>query len=142
MFIVDTSGSIVDRYTGDDSITYLDKVLNTVNGIIYNLAQGDRDINFGMVSFANVPRIGFYLNTYTDINDIMRAVNNTPVGGYSTNVADAFEIARARVFGQDGDRPDAPNIIIFISDGDVNLRYISLEIEVLNYRKPQFTQQT
>ncbi len=122
MFIVDTSGSITDRYTGDDSITYLDKVLNTVNGIISKLAQGDRDINFGMVSFADNPRIVFYLDTYTNVIDMMRAVNNTPVGGYSTNVADAFEVVRDRVFGKPGDRIDAPNVIIFISDGDVNLR--------------------
>ncbi len=48
--------------------------------------------------------------------DSIIALNGAYPDGW-TNTADAFRTARTQVFGQDGDRSDATNMAIIITDG-------------------------
>ncbi len=124
VFVVDTSDSILERYSLAPSGSHLQKVIDTVNAVITKISQSGRSINFGLVHFDDKSHVGFHLNTYQDssIRDIMDAVSRITSGGMNADFAEAFETARLDVFGKDGDRDDATNLIIFISDGDINFR--------------------
>ncbi|XP_069108499.1 cartilage matrix protein-like [Argopecten irradians] len=62
------------------------------------------------------------LNAAQTSTDLLRLIDSIPYTYGNTNPADAIKFARSTIFSpQGGDRPDAPNIIILITDGLANM---------------------
>jgi len=60
----------------------------------------------------------FYLNNFTDVASLSKAVLVTPYCGGNTNTTGGLRLMRQQIFSADhGDRPDVPNLCIMITDG-------------------------
>ena len=114
VLVVDSSGSIEFNERGDYELEK-DFVINVINAL-GNL--GPRGIQIGMVLFSDTAQNIFYLNTHTDKNQMINAVRNIPYLQQRTDIALAFRTLRDEQFVRNrGDRPEAPNIAIIITDG-------------------------
>lgn len=57
-------------------------------------------------------------NRYQDRNSLLNAIDNIPyVSGGSTNITAGLVTLRNQIFGQNGDRYDAANRAVIITDG-------------------------
>ncbi|XP_033728445.1 collagen alpha-6(VI) chain-like [Pecten maximus] len=62
------------------------------------------------------------LNAFQSSGDLLRLIDNIPYTYGNTNPSDALKFARSNIFSPEGgDRPDASNIIILITDGLANM---------------------
>ena len=116
IFILDSSGSINDADPGNWV-----RVLTFVKDVVakFGTSGGNR---FALVRFSDVANVEFLLDAYTDLNELYRRIDNVAYYGGRTNIAHGFEVALADVVGKNGDRPNAPNIVILITDGIPNER--------------------
>ena len=124
IFIVDSSGSIQEV---DD--TNWDKMLTFIKDIITAFGSTGGDMRFALVDFSDNAIVEFYLDTYTNVNDIITAINTITYFGGRTDIADGFQTARQNIFNQRGDRSNAPNIVILITDGIPNERIADTQPE-------------
>ncbi len=76
----------------------------------------------GLVQFSNNAFTIFKLDTYSNQNDVLRAINGMRFIGGRTNLAEALDLARTDVFEQRGNRLEAKDIAIVITDGIPNER--------------------
>ena len=92
IFLVDSSGSIKQTNPTD-----WDLALGFVRDTIRGLAQISTDVRFGIITFSYEARLVFDLNEYTNVNDVINGVSRTTYIGSTTNIADAFQMARVQV---------------------------------------------
>ena len=72
----------------------------------------------GLVLYSSDVQSSFYLNTYFTVNEITNQVLNLPYKDQQTNTAGAIqEMVRNQFIAFRGDRPEAPNVAIIITDG-------------------------
>jgi len=72
-------------------------------------------------------QIEFNLNTYNNTLDLLNAINFRYDGG-TTNTAEAIRLAYQTMFTpENGDRPNAVNILIIITDGKSDNRDDTLQ---------------
>ncbi|ESN96267.1 hypothetical protein HELRODRAFT_189175 [Helobdella robusta] len=104
---------------------YIQAQLFTRNLIIsLNLNVGSR---VGALIFSDKAEIQFQLKTYTDTKSALNAVNFRFVEG-STNTAEAIRVARMEMFQPyNGDRLNAPNVLLLITDGQSNVQNRTLD---------------
>ena len=114
---MDSSGSIQDI-----DPTNWDQQLAFIRDVVTQFGTTGGDIRFALVDFSDNAIVEFYFDSYTNINDILNAINRITYFGGRTNIADGFQVTRQRVLGQRGDRGNAPNIIILLTDGIPNER--------------------
>lgn len=133
MFIVDSSGSIRDQNPADGSYDNWDLVLQFINNLIDDFDIGPDAVQVGMVRFSYESENMWYLNSYYDKNTLKSAVSNMGYVGSWTNTADAIaESYTAQFIPERNDRPDAPNIIVIITDGVPN-RNVESTVPNANY---------
>ena len=94
--------------------------------MVERLQIGPSDIQIAAVSFSNASRVEFTLNQYSDKPSVINAILNIPYMNGWTNTAAGILDMRTKVFdptnrGLRGDRPDAPNIAVVITDGASNI---------------------
>ena len=78
-------------------------------------------LQFGLVTFSYVATNIFYLNSYDDKNQLQSAILNTPYVGSYTNTSGGIRTATYEQFiSSRGDRGNANNIAIIITDGVPN----------------------
>ena len=136
VFLIDSSGSIRHnnpqgaRPGGPNDNYQLEK--NFVNSIISDLGAdlASGGIHVGAVLFGTEAENTFYLNTYErDIQSITNKIDDLEYKGSKTNMARALiDMRDVQFIPQNGDRPEAPNIAVLITDGrnepsdeDINL---------------------
>ena len=114
VFLIDSSGSIEFNRQGDYQAE-----LNFVTNVINGFGQvGDNGIRVGLVLFGTRAESRFYLRQSTSKEAVTRAVSSLTYLAAETNIAEAFRVAREEQFtAQNGDRPNAPNVIIIVTDG-------------------------
>lgn len=73
----------------------------------------------------------FYLNNYLTEAEVLSPLDLISYKGYHTNTTGGLYFARTRIFNPvNGDRPDALNVIILITDGIPNYDEDKLQGEV------------
>ncbi len=117
IFILDSSGSINDADPGNWV-----RVLTFVKDVVAKFGAGGGNIRFALVRFSDVANVEFVLDAYSDPNELYARIDKVAYYGGRTNIAHGFEVALSDVVGKNGDRPDAPNIVILITDGIPNER--------------------
>lgn len=119
VFLIDASGSIQK----ENFPTIEDFVRDMIQGLDIN---GGRS-RVGVMTFATATDIHFQLGDYTDTKRMLEALSLRFTGG-TTNTAEALRVARQNMFTRlNGDRDDALNVIILLTDGKSNNRDDSWE---------------
>lgn len=76
------------------------------------------EVRIGMLTYSTSSYIHFHLDTYFNKRRLLEVVGKMPYYDGASNIADAFRIMRMRMFTPDnGDRTDAANIGILLTDG-------------------------
>lgn len=122
VFIVDQSGSIVDRNPKNGSWDNWVLVKQFIVKLIQATNVSYDGTHIGLLTFGNIAVERFLLNAYTDANSVINAVNNLPRGQGETNLQAGLNMARTKFFDPNyGARPDVPHIAIVITDGMANI---------------------
>ena len=110
VFVLDYSGSIHrSRYS---------YVREFVMEFMLSLDKGTR---LGVVLFSDDMRLGFHLDAYSQPADAAEAVGAIGFQGGRTNTGSAIRYMHEEMFTEEnGDRPDVPNRVIVITDGNSN----------------------
>lgn len=113
-FVLDSSGSIrVERYP---------QILKFVADIISQLDVHQDRTRVGLIYWSDNAHMLFTLDQYTNRENAMQAVMRTPFLGEKTNTASALEMLYKQGFTvANGDRINANNIAIVITDGNSNI---------------------
>jgi len=110
LFLLDSSGSV--------GTSNFQKQLDFTKDLSRSLFAGSHDLRIGVLTFSSSVHNQFYLNRYTNAQDIVRAIGNIPYDAGSTRTDLALQYARTNVFTSNhGDRADAPNVAIILTDG-------------------------
>merc|ERR1712012_319529 len=118
VFILDSSGSIRDANPSDGSYDNWDLALTFISNFVNEFNLGPSATQFGLVTFSYVATNIFYLNSYDDKNQLQSAILNTPYVGSYTNTSGGIRTATYEQFiSSRGDRGNANNIAIIITDG-------------------------
>jgi Mg-chelatase subunit ChlD len=118
VFILDSSGSIEEDDPGN-----WDLLKSFIVDAAAQLGVSSDGAHVGLVQFSNNAELIFRLDECTD-SDCVRNVVQDParlkyIGG-TTNIADGLRITRTQILGQAGDRPNVPNMVVLITDGEAN----------------------
>jgi collagen type VI alpha len=113
-FVLDASGSIrVERFP---------IVIDTVVSIVEQLQVSMDDTRIAAVSYSDNYVHQFFLNRYSTKQDIQLALRRIQFIGGRTNTASGIEYMKDQIFtAANGDRADAPNFAIVLSDGNSNI---------------------
>ena len=112
--LIDVSGSIrMERFP---------KVMAFVRRIVDTLEIGPSRTRIAIGTFANDGRPEFYLNTYDRKEDVLQALNYIKFRQGKTNTASGLQMLRTQLFDRNrGDRDNAPDIGIIVTDGASNV---------------------
>lgn len=116
VFLIDSSGSI----NADDPQNF-DRILRFLVDILEPLAVGS-DIRVGLISYSQTAENQFYLDSYSDKRSITDNILRTRYLNSFTNTSGALRtMVRDQFVRSRGDRLDADNICILITDGVANI---------------------
>ncbi len=118
MFVIDASGLIQDAgpYNWNIMLEFIVEVASRVN-------IGANAVRIGVVKFSNFGTTEIYLDQYFDLPSLSNAVRAITFVGGTTNTAYGLEVAKTDVLIEShGERPDVPNLVLFITDGNANER--------------------
>ncbi|KAL3854733.1 hypothetical protein ACJMK2_013983 [Sinanodonta woodiana] len=116
VFILDSSGSV--------GLENFYRVLNFTYNTVHQLDVESGKYRVGLVTFSDSARIEFYLNTYKKRGEIEPALQKVRYVYGSTHTAAALRRVRQEIFrAEAGDRPDVPNIVVMVTDGNSNVNH-------------------
>ena len=119
VFILDDSGSIAD-----DSLIGVDNwaaMLQFVADVVAGFIIGRENTRVGLITFDNIARNHFYLQTYERKEDLVATILSTPYVGKSSNTAAGIRLSISDQFiSSRGDRPGIPNMVVVVTDGQSN----------------------
>lgn len=119
VFLLDESGSV----TSDN----FPVVKNFVIDVIQSLKIGRNNVRVGVYTFSTIVRRKFYLNEHFDKRRLQEAIKRIPYYGGGTNTHLALETLRISAFKEEnGDRKNAPNIAIIITDGQSSNKTLTI----------------
>jgi len=101
-----------------------------VSHLVGRLNVDSGETRVGLVCYANhvYTNDAFNLTTHSSLVSVQSAVKNLVYDGGLTNTADALLYVSADMLtAEAGDRPDVPNVVILMADGQSNVN----EIEAL-----------
>ena len=117
-FIIDSSGSIRDNNPPDRSYDNWQLQQDFLSQLVGMFTIGPDATRVGAVVFSEQVRLVFSLSTYSDAQSVKDAINAIAYLGQTTNTPEGLRVTREQCFNAgNGDRPDIPNLAIFISDG-------------------------
>ncbi len=113
-FLLDSSGSIrSERFPA---------LLLYVKTIVSQMEVTPDRTRIAMVTFSDQSNVQFYFDTYKYKEDVLQAIDMINFTPGRTNTAIGLQTLRTQVFNSArGDRFDAPNIAIIITDGNSNI---------------------
>ena len=80
------------------------------------------DVRVGLINFASNVKVEFYLNTFSSKQEMFHAIDNVQMQGSMTNTPGAIRVMNDVMFTKKrGDRPDARNIGIILTDGGASI---------------------
>ncbi|KAK3086045.1 hypothetical protein FSP39_012585 [Pinctada imbricata] len=80
-------------------------------------------IRVGLLTYNDRSKIEFHLNKHSTKSDLFAAMDQLNCTSGLTNMADALSAIRTAMFiPENGDRPDASNIAVLITDGLSNVK--------------------
>jgi len=83
------------------------------------------------LSAGNEAYLRFYLNKFTDIESLRKAVHGIPYCSGDTNLTGALRLTRTEIFNAvNGDRSRVRNVLILITDGNPTREINMLDAEV------------
>ena len=114
VFIVDQSTS-----SGD-----WNSLINFVISILENLEIGDNAARIGFISFAENANNVFFLNAFSNRNDIINRINSlADPSEAGANAQEAFSFARTNQFtSSNGDRTSALNVVVYLTYGQSSVQ--------------------
>jgi len=122
VFLVDSSGSIRDNNPEDNSYDNWELALTFISDFIADFNLGTTATQFGLVRFSYQADNIFYLNDHYDVASMQQAILDMQYIGSYTNTSGALRTAAYEQFSSThGDRSNAQNIVILITDGIPNL---------------------
>ena len=121
VFVVDSSGSIRDTNPADGAYDNWTLLLDFIIDLLRQLNVGPSGTHVGLVAYSNYAVNEFFLNTYSNLNDVEQAVRRTNYISGFTNTSGGLRLMYEQFSFQHGDRPNIPNIAIVITDGNSNV---------------------
>ena len=115
--LIDSSGSIRDNNPSDGSYDNWELMLQFVSQVVGRFDVGLDKTRIGAVVFSEDARLEFGLDTFDNAGDMMNAVKAINYIGMTTNTPLALETIKNQCFGGAGDRPDARNLLLTVTDG-------------------------
>ena len=110
VFVIDTSGSI--------GFSNFQLIKEFTANITTALISSSPNSAVGVILFANGAYIHFNLQTYTNLNALLSAIDNLPYSGGGTDTDEALTLLLSSAQnGALGIRNDSPNVVIVITDG-------------------------
>ena len=118
-------GALDVFYLLDDSGSVTAPNYEITKDFLYNITKSfpvaqDR-VRIGLITFEYTIRFQFFLNTHSNQDDILAAIDATPYHGVGTNTSGALEEVRLKGFTvANGARPKdlrVPRIVIVVTDG-------------------------
>ncbi|CAI9719093.1 Hypothetical predicted protein [Octopus vulgaris] len=110
MFVLDESSSVGQKHFGT--------MKSFVENVATNLPVGSDSVHVGLLKYGFGVYEEFDLNTYQDPSSLKNAIEEVGYEGGMTNTHKALDYLRTNSFtAAKGDREDAPNIAILITDG-------------------------
>ena len=102
--------------------TWHTHVLGFAKGIVGAFPIGENLTQIGLLKFSDVEEIVFQLNTYSDHQSLLNAINNTDINGGQTNLTAPLRTARQVMFApQNGARLGIPKILVLLVHGMANV---------------------
>ena len=115
--LIDSSGSIRDNNPSDGSYDNWELMLQFVSQVVGRFDVGLDKTRIAALVFSEDVRLEFGLDTFDSASDMMNAVKAINYIGMTTNTPAALEAVKSQCFGGAGDRPDARNLLLTITDG-------------------------
>ena len=110
MFLLDSSGS-------EGSANFATQ-LEFVGNFSSRFFIGHNAVQIGLTTFADHPQNQFWLNTYSNLTDIINALQNVPFSQGGTNTAEALSFAKNNSFTKaHGSRDGVPKVLVVLTDG-------------------------
>ena len=110
IFLLDSSGSV-----GEDNFETLKAF---VKGILTELRVEWCGYRVGLAKYGSSALIQWNLNEYNNTADLMFAIDSVGFSYGYTYTAEAIKVTREQMFTEDnGDREEARNIVVLITDG-------------------------
>ena len=124
VFLLDSSASIREHN--------FNRMKNFVKDVVKLLSMENCDYRFGLSKFAISALPEFYLNEYEDTTNVLNAVDELGYIYGNTDTAEAIRQTREDYFRKEkGDRPDARNMIVLVTDGLDNAHTIRRHAEAV-----------
>ncbi|KAL4238702.1 hypothetical protein ACF0H5_003409 [Mactra antiquata] len=110
VFVLDASSS--------EGQTNFDKQLDFVARVANDFNIGPRDVQIGVITYAYSPNLEFYLNRYSTKSSLLSAIQRIPYTSGNTRTDLAIKYVADQMFlNAHGDRPDANDYVIILTDG-------------------------
>ncbi|XP_021375359.1 uncharacterized protein LOC110464458 isoform X7 [Mizuhopecten yessoensis] len=113
VFLIDSSESV----TGSN----FNKILQFMAEIVEDASVDSGEVRVAVVTFGDTTVIRFGLNEVDNKEELLEFVQETTFDTGNTLIADALLAVRTKVFNTDGDRPEARNVLLIITDGVFDL---------------------
>ena len=116
---MDDSGSIRDKNPEDKSYDNFRILKSFIQNLVNRLPVGHNETRIGIIRFSTSTRIELRLNDQYDSDVIQDTIEKMRYTGGHTNTGDAIHSMRMELFKDIfGDRKDAKNVAILITDGE------------------------
>ena len=116
--VLDSSGSINEADGGN-----WNRILGFIQDVARRFPISRTAVQIAVVKYSNNANVEWNLNTYNNVNDLVNAMGAISYIGGTTNTADGLEDMNDIIFQtHNGDRSNAPNVAIVITDGQANER--------------------
>ena len=114
MFVLDSSTSVKD--------SDFETMLNVTSTMISTTSIDDGKVRIGLITYSTSVQVQFELNTYENQGDIIDAIRRVKQVRGDTNIADALNVLRTRMFqANTGDRDEVENIAVIFTDANPNV---------------------
>ncbi|XP_021375372.1 matrilin-2-like [Mizuhopecten yessoensis] len=116
------------------------RMLDFMKDFLYNYDVDAGQVRVGVVTYGTDVTIVFFLDTFTRRQILFEAIDNIPYTRGNTNTAGALQAMHLAMFNEpNGDRPEAENIAILITDSVSNVNYGRTQAEAEDARNAGIT---
>ena len=98
-----------------------------VQNVISGLHIGQNDSLVAVVEYSDTARVEWYLTDHSSLRDLVGATNTIPyVSGSTATHAALWLVRNAVLKPSHGDRPNAKNVVIILTDGGTNVPSLAI----------------
>ena len=105
--------------------TNFDRTLDFAKDFLYMADIDGGHTRVGVVVFGSIHSVEFHLSTFSTKADVYNAIDGSNYLYTDTNIGAALKAARTEMFtAANGDRPDAQNVCLLVTDGVSNVDWV------------------